>query len=103
MDVKVAAVGDKDSVLLFRSIGIAAVIADTAAEARRAIRNLDKDGCAVIYITEQMADVISDTMDEYRARPYPAIIPIPGRAGATGAGMKRIRDNVVKAVGKEIF
>jgi V/A-type H+-transporting ATPase subunit F len=100
---KVAAVGSRDTVLAFRALGLEVVPAETAAEASRAVFNLAQAGCAVIFITEDMAAQIGETMERYRTEPLPAIIPIPGATGSDGSGMKRVRANVEKAIGADIL
>ena len=39
----------------------------------------------------------------YNEMPLPAIIPIPGVSGNTGAGLARVRKSVEKAVGSDII
>ena len=87
---KIAVVGDKDSVLAFKAIGLEVHAVESADEAATVLKKLARD-CAVIFITEQIAEKVSDVIQRYKARPYPAVIPIPGwwhrRAG--GAGHRR--------------
>ena len=58
---------------------------------------------AVIFITEEIAESIEDIVNRYKARPYPAVIPIPGAQGSDGFGMKGISKNVEKALGTDIL
>lgn len=100
---KVAAVGSRDTVLAFRALGLDVVPCDTAEEASRAVFHLAEDGCAVIFITENMAAQIGETLERYRMATTPAIIPIPGASGTDGSGMRNIRANVEKAIGADIL
>ena len=84
---KIAVVGDKDSVLAF---------------AATVLKKLARD-CAVIFITEQLAEKVSDVIQRYKARPYPAVIPIPSGEGSNGFGMDGIRSDVEKAIGADIL
>jgi len=99
----IAAVGDKDSICGFASLGIRVFPADGAQEAARLIRRLAAEHYAVIYITEQLASQITDEMDRYRHLPLPAIIPIPGVKGNTGLGMSNVGKSVEQAVGSDII
>lgn len=100
---KVAAVGSRDTVLAFKALGLEVVAADTAQEASRAVFDLAQQGCAVIFITEDMAAQIEETIERYKTAPLPAIIPIPGATGSDGSGMKNVRANVEKAIGADIL
>ena len=100
---KVAAVGERDSVLAFQALGLTVVAVTTAQEASQAVFRLAQQGYAVIFITETMAELIPETIDRYKTSALPAIIPIPGAAGSTGIGMRNVRQNVEKAVGADIL
>ncbi len=100
---KIAAVGDRDSVMLWRALGVETVFADNALSVAKAIDRLAREGTAVIYITEQSAELIPDTIKRYLTEPFPAIIPIPNREGTTGYGLAGIKKNVDKAIGADIL
>ncbi len=100
---KIAAVGEHGSVLVFRTAGVRTESAVTAEEAERAVTKLAADGYRVIFVSEVLLEQIPDIVNKYRPVPYPAIIPIPDRAGATGYSMKKITDNMEKAIGTNIF
>ena len=101
--VKIAVIGDRDSVMLWRALGIETVFADTAPEAEKAIHRLAREGAAAIYITEQVAELVPEAINRYFNEAFPAIIPIPNREGTTGLGMKGIRANIEKAIGADIL
>lgn len=42
----IAVIGDRESVMLFRALGVETVSAETAEEVSRAIRRLAREGCA---------------------------------------------------------
>ncbi len=99
----IAVVGDKDSVLAFKSIGMDARPVSDEYAAAGEIRKLAENGTKVIYITEQFAELISDTIDKYKTKPYPIIIPIPYSRGSNGFGMKNLKKDVEKAIGADIL
>ncbi len=103
MDQKLAAVGAKDQVLAFRALGITAVPVSTPDETQRALVRLADEDYAVIFITEDAAAQVTETIDRYKSQVLPAIIPIPGATGSTGLGMRNVRANVEKAVGVDIL
>ena len=103
MNKKIAAVGNKESVLGFKAIGIDAFPVEGAEEAKRVVHSLAKQGYAIVFITEQTAEGIPEIMERYAASSYPAIIPIPSNLGSNGLGMRRLKKNVEKALGADIL
>ena len=99
---KIAVLGDKDSVLAFKAVGADAYHASTAFEANDVLRSI-KDDYAVIFITEDLASKIEDTLSKLKSRAYPIVIPIPGQNGSDGFGMKGVHSDVEKAVGADIL
>lgn len=101
---KIAVVGDKDCILAFMATGAETFAASDAEEANSVLRKLSKDGdYAVIFITEDVAAKIPDTLMILKKRTYPAVIPIPSSSGSNGFGMKGIKSDVEKAVGADIL
>lgn len=101
MNDKIAVVGDKDSVLAFKAVGID-VYPTEVSDAERIVKKLARD-CAVIFVTEEVAAAIPEVIQKYTAKSFPAIIPIPTGVTSTGVGMDGIRRNVEKAIGADIL
>lgn len=99
---KIGVIGDADSVMGFKTLGID-TFAVTADEAPRLIHKLAKEKYAVIFITEKTAILASEAIGRYKDVAYPAIIPIPGNYGTTGLGMAALKANVEKAIGVDIL
>lgn len=100
---KIGVVGDKDSVLAFKALGIDVFPVIEDDEARRTIDRLAKNDYAVIFVTEQVAEGIAETIERYTREVLPAVILIPSNQGSLNIGMQRISDNVEKAVGVNIL
>jgi V/A-type H+-transporting ATPase subunit F len=100
---KIGVVGDKDSVLAFKALGIDVFSVAGNDEARKTIDKLAMNDYAVIFVTEQVAVGITETIERYTRQMLPAIILIPSNQGTLNIGMKRISDNVEKAVGVNIL
>ena len=100
---KIAAMGDKDSIYAFASIGLDIFPVYDSQDSAKTLRNLAENGYAVIYITEYAASLIEAEIEKYRELPLPAIIPIPGLKGNTGLGMKQVSKSVEQAVGSDII
>lgn len=99
---KIAVIGDKDSVLAFKAVGADVFPVKDTSDAAEVLKRLARD-YAIIFINESIAREISDVVDRYKAKPYPAVIPIPGSSGSIGYGMSGIDKNVEKAIGTNIL
>ncbi len=100
---RIAVVGDWESVMGFRALGLDTYPVSQPEEARRKIHELAKSDCAVIYLTEQLAAELTDVLDRYKDELRPAIILIPGRVGSLGIGKKNIQSSIERAVGADIL
>ncbi len=99
---KIAAIGDKNSIYGFASLGIVIYPVESGIDAVKTIRNLAENDYAVIFITENLASQIQSEISRYNDEPLPAIIPIPGVFGNTGIGMEQVSSFVERAVGSDI-
>jgi len=99
----IAVVGDWDSVMGFRALGLDAHPASTPEQAREEIKRLAKTDCAVIYLTETLAKSMPDVLERYKDELRPAIILIPGREGSLGIGKDNIQRAIERAVGADIL
>lgn len=100
---KIGVVGDKDSVLAFKALGIDVFPVVEADEARRIVDNCAKNDYALIFVTEQIAQKIEETITRYNEELLPAIILIPSNQGTLNIGLKRISDSAEKAIGVNIL
>lgn len=100
---KVGVIGDKDSILGFKALGLDVYTATGPAEAERILKRLADEQYAVVYITEQAAKDITGTIDSFSTRRFPAIILIPGNQGSLGIGLSGVRKSVERAVGADIL
>lgn len=101
---RIAVVGDWDSVMGFRALGLDTYPVANVEEAKAQVRELAKGGdCGIIYLTEQLAKDMGDVIARYKDELRPAIILIPGREGSLGIGMSDIKRAVERAVGSDIL
>lgn len=100
---KIAVIGDKDSVLGFKALGIEVFTPKEKIEVRRTIQRLAQSDYGVIFITEQLASISKQTIEKYDNKFVPAIIPIPSSQGTLNIGLDRIEENIEKAVGVNLF
>lgn len=100
---RIAVVGDWESVMGFRALGLDTYPVTDAEQARSKIRELAKTDCAVIFLTEQLAKDMDDVIARYKDELRPAIILIPGRDGSLGIGKDNIQRAIERAVGADIL
>ena len=100
---KIAAMGDRDSIYGFSSIGLELFPVADPREAIRELRRMSEEEYAVVFLTEALASQLGAELDRYRERPVPAVILIPGVFGNTGEGLRSISRSVEQAVGSDIL
>ena len=102
MPSKIAVIGDKDSVLAFKAVGVEVFDATTAEQAQSLIKKLSQ-GYAVVFIAEGLAEQIPETLAKAKLQTYPAGVPIPTTATPSGFGLSGIKSDVEKAIGVDII
>lgn len=100
---QIAVIGDWESVMGFRALGLDTYPVTSVDEAREKVRELARTNCAVIYLTEQLARDMEDVLARYKDELRPAIILIPGREGSLGIGRNNIQRAIERAVGADIL
>lgn len=100
---KVAVVGDRESVLAFKVLGVDVFTPVEKSDIRNTVDKAARDGYGVIFITEFLAAEIPETIERYKSQVIPAVILIPSNQGSLNIGMNEINRNVEKAVGTNIL
>ena len=100
---KIGMIGDRDSVLLAKAVGIDVFPETDADRAQKLIHRLAREGYCVLFITEPLYELCTEAIDKYTSEAFPAIIPIPDSNGSSGVAMARIKANVEKAIGADIL
>ncbi len=102
---KIAVLGEQEAVLGFMPLGLDVFTAESGDEAKRQFKVLsdNAENYAIIYVTETWASVLKPMIDRFRGEISPAVILIPGAAGATGSALAALNETVEKAVGANIL
>lgn len=100
---QIAVIGDKDSVLGFKALGLDTFPVDSVDQARTTLRTIAKENYGIIYLTETLAASMDSDIARYKDSLTPAIILIPGKEGSQGIGMRNIKKAVERAVGADIL
>ena len=100
---KIVVMGDMDSVLGFKALGLEVCPVSTPEEGREALHRMARDNYAIVYMTEQLASQMEPEIARYKDALTPAIILVPGKEGSLGIGMANIKTAVERAVGADIL
>ena len=100
---QIAVLGDKDSVMGFKALGLTVFPVESLDEVRSTLHHIAKEDYAVVYLTEQYAAQMEADVARYKDELTPAIILIPGKEGSLGLGMANIKKSIERAVGADIL
>ena len=99
---KIAVLGDRDSVMGFKALGLDTFFVEEAEEARHTLHRVAKEEYAIVYVTEQLAQLIPADIARYPTETTPAVILIPGKTGSLGLGAQALQTAIERAVGADI-
>jgi len=99
----IAFLGDMDSVLGIRALGVETVVPDGPEDAREHFQSLVKQGTSVIMVTEELLDILQDLIDETMHKALPAVVVLPGITGTQKRGEDTIRELIIRAVGVDLM
>jgi V/A-type H+-transporting ATPase subunit F len=102
-DQGIVFIGDPDSSLGFRALGVSVANPASAEEAGKAFRNAVSGGASVIMITEAMLDHLREEVEKTAQKAIPAVIVLPGISGSTGRGGDTVRQQITRAVGVDLM
>lgn len=103
MSVKAAVIGDAQTVLGFRALGLTTRFASNAQQAEAALDELAAQQHVIIYVTEQLLAQMPDAGARYRDNPDVAVIAIPSNKGTLGIGERELHSAVERAVGADLL
>ncbi len=102
---RLAVIGDRESVMGFRALGLdvfPAGEADAKAVFKKILR-AEEPGYAILYITEELTVPLQAEIDSLKDELTPAVIPIPSKNGTLNLGMTALNNAVEQAVGSNIL
>ncbi|MGX7348797.1 V-type ATP synthase subunit F [Dolosicoccus paucivorans] len=100
---KIGIVGNRNAIMPFHLVGFDMYPVTSGQEAVKVLKQLAEDDYGIIYLTEEIAAQIPDTIRYYDTQLTPAVILIPTHRGSLGIGKQRVQENVEKAVGQNIL
>lgn len=100
---KVAFIGDADSVLGFRALGVETVVPENGDQARDQFERLVREETSVIMITEDLMDQLQEQIEATVHMAIPSVVVLPGVRGTQKRGEHTIRELIIKAVGVDLM
>lgn len=100
---KVAVLGRRDAVLGFKASGAVAFSADDPQEAKENLAKILKEDFAVLFVTEEIADILRQELQPLYEKPKPVVTILPDARDSRGLGMDLLRKRVERAVGANIL
>ena len=65
---KIGVIGDRDSVLLFKAVGLDVFFEDEGERANRTLHRLAREGYAAVFVTEKLFMSCKETIEEFKGQ-----------------------------------
>lgn len=101
--VKIAVLGDTESIKGFAAVGLDIYPCDRDADAEELFSKIVSAGYCIIYVTERLVPILKRQIDKTDKQLTPSVVPIIGVSGNNGAGTAALKAAVEKAVGSDII
>lgn len=101
--VKIGAIGEKDVMLIFSAVGADIFPVMNPEEARDTLKRIAAENYGIIFITDNIAQQIDETIMEYSDKMLPSIMIVPGLGEHSDYAISRLRNAIIKAVGADII
>lgn len=96
----IAVIGDRQSVIGFKALGLDVHPVEREDHAIEVFKNLARDEqTAIIYLTERLHAALATEIEKYKESMKPAVILIPDKNGSLGLGQTALQKAVEQAVG----
>ena len=100
---KIAILGKKDIVLGFKNFGLEVFPVDNIDDARKALRKIEKDDFAILFIGAEWEVKLKNEVAILRENMLPAVLSLPSHLKAKNRESFHLKEMIKRAVGKEIF
>lgn len=102
MKGKTAIIGDGESILAFKAVGVTPFPVKTPEEAADIISSIAKT-YGIIFVTDDIAAAIDEKIARFNSQAYPIIVSVPSKAGSNGYGERKLIEATEKALGIDLF
>lgn len=101
--VKIAVLGDTESIKGFAAVGLDIYPCDADAESAAEFKKIVNAGYGVIFVTERLVPFLQKEIEKVNRQLSPSVVPITGVSGNNGSGVAALKCAVEKAVGSDII
>ena len=101
--VKIAVLGDTESIKGFAAVGLDMFPCDRDGDAEELFSKIVSANYGIIFITERLVPILNRQIDKTDKQLTPSVVPIIGVSGNNGAGTAALKAAVEKAVGSDII
>lgn len=98
----VICLGHNENALMFNAVGIKGLVIHDESTIKNQVADLIKDGIKIFLVSEKFTNEIDDIRTIYKGA-YPIFLLIPLDGNINGQGVERIRKNVERATGINLF
>lgn len=100
---EIAMIGDRDSILGFKSLGVSIFSAENQEKVIDALQNTVDEDYKVVFITDDVIPEQDMIAEQIQDKDFPVVMSIPSNKGSTGIGSERLRRLVRMAAGADIL
>ena len=100
---KIALMGDKDSIIGFKLLGVDLFPVNEPAEAIKLLNKIANEKYAVVFITEKIASEMMSVIEELQRVSTISFTVVPGKLGNKNIGLTLLKKNIEKAIVKDIL
>ena len=101
--VKIAVLGDTESIKGFAAVGLDIYPCDNDTESTAEFKKIVNAGYGVIFVTERLVPFLQKEIEKVNRQLSPSVVPITGVSGNNGSGVAALKGAVEKAVGSDII
>ncbi len=105
-ETKIAAFGESDVMLIFKTIGADVYpvedLGDTK-DAENRLKTIVKEGYGIIFMTETLAAQMDSIIKYYSSHITPSIVVIPGLGKRNNYAVNQLRSAIIRAVGADVM
>lgn len=98
---KIAVVGRRDYIGGFRGAGVSIFPVETIEAGQRAFDDILSGDYAIIFLAEEFAAGLAETLIRLREKPFPIVTLIPDTQESQGLAKVALSANIRKAIGAE--
>jgi V/A-type H+/Na+-transporting ATPase subunit F len=100
---KIAAIGEKDIMLIFKAVGADVFAVHDVEQAAARLKKIAKEDYGIIFITETIAVKLDSIIRQYSDMVKPSIVVIPGLGKRNNYAIGILRNAIIKASGTDVF